>query len=332
MKKISRVALAATFAATMLSPMAVFAEGEENNDYNEPTYTLTYDFNGGATYDGKSVVVYENQASVAPALSWSTLVDCFDRNEELNECHPIDIKKGKDLDYVTVNDEPHYLGPDDGFMLNQDTVVKYIWKDLEMNDYDLRDDDGNEVSFEEAAGHTYHLEIQKLSFNMSDEEIAAIGIPKEEYEAGKAAIGNALENQGDLVAYFEIGIYEFAQNCTDPEGCRDYIHQGPFEVKIKYTEDMGDFRLFKLVYIDMDNNGNVTVGEAVDLTLVDGYLVGTIPHFSGYALIGTNNVPLAPDTGAAKGLTNAIVALPILSVVAILGIIGTAFSLRSIKK
>ena len=35
MKKISRVALAATFAATMLSPMAVFAEGEENNDYNE---------------------------------------------------------------------------------------------------------------------------------------------------------------------------------------------------------------------------------------------------------------------------------------------------------
>ena len=144
MKKISRVALAATFAATMLSPMAVFAEGEENNDYNEPTYTLTYDFNGGATYDGKSVVVYENQASVAPALSWSTLVDCFDRNEELNECHPIDIKKGKDLDYVTVNDEPHYLGPDDGFMLNQDTVVKYIWKDLEMNDYDLRDDDGNE--------------------------------------------------------------------------------------------------------------------------------------------------------------------------------------------
>lgn len=315
MKKLSGVTLAIAFAASVFAPANAFATGEEGEDYGEPTYTITYDFNGGATYDGKLTYEKKGLVSFAPDLSYNTLIDCFDYNSELDECHPLDIIRGKELNYVTVNDEVHDLHEGDGFFLQEDTTIKYFWTDLTLEDVNLSDDSGNEVTFEGIEGHEYHFEISRYSFNMTDEELEQAEVSREEFEMKKAIIAEALGDQGDLITYFEIGVYELAPECDLEEGCRNYIHEGPFDIKIKYTEDMGDFLQFKLVYLDITDEGIITVEDAINLELVDGYLVGTVPHLSGYAMVGSNNAPLAPNTGTVNNVTEAISKLPLFSAI-----------------
>jgi len=332
MKKLSGVTLAIAFAASVFAPANVFATGEgEGGDYGEPTFTITYDFNGGATYEGKSTYVKSGLVSFAPDLSHSNLIDCFDYSIEEDECHPLDVVKNKELSYVTINGEEHYLAPGDSFFLNSDTVIKYFWEDIPTETQNLSDDSGNEVSFEGQEGHEYYLEINNLSFNMTDEEIAAAGIPKEEYEAGKATIIAAVGDAGELVSYFEIGVYELSPFC-DQDECRDYIHEGPFDIKIKYTKDMGDYLQFKLIYVDISPDGLVTVEDAISLSLVDGYLVGTVPHLSGYALIGSDDAPLAPDTGAVDNVTEAISKLPLFSIITLITLATTIFVSKKAKR
>ena len=48
------------------------------DDSGEPTYSLTFDFNGGATYDGQTSITRSNLGSVGMDLNEPTLVSCFD--------------------------------------------------------------------------------------------------------------------------------------------------------------------------------------------------------------------------------------------------------------
>ena len=341
MKNYKKGILAVFLAIGLLVPTKAFAtEGEGEGEYNEPVFTITYDFNGGATFEGETTHTRRSVA-VAPDLNYGTLVSCFEYVADLDECHPLDILKGKDLDYVTVNGEEHYLAPGDGYMLDKDTTIVYYWNDLEMEEYTVTDADGNSIVFEEAEGHEYNLSVNSFSFSMTDEELASLDPPvsREEYEAGKSAISDAVKDQGPVIAYFEIEVYEIPIcgeegqpcMCEVEEGevpCRDDVHQGPFEVKIKYTEDMAGFDAYKLVYVDMNDEGLVTVGDAIDLTLVDGYLVGSIPHLSGYALVGVDE-PNAPNTGVSKSIASAVVSSPFLS---ILGVILFASLISIIRR
>ncbi|MBR5647880.1 hypothetical protein IKW73_03050, partial [Candidatus Saccharibacteria bacterium] len=109
--------------------------------------------------------------------------------------------------------------------------------------------------------------------------------------------------------------------------CVDNVHEGPFEIKIKFTDDLAGFKAYKFVNVEIDENGNATVGETVELTLVDGYLVGTLPHLSGYALIGSNNVS-APDTGSFQSFTDAAAIFPFLSILGLAVFAGLAFALK----
>ena len=156
--------------------------------------------------------------------------------------------------------------------------------------YVVEDESGNSVAFNQEEGHDYNLNINQYSFQMTDEELEQAQIDRETYETGKAAVTSAVEENGEVIAFIEFEL-------TD-ENQRE-VHNGPFDVKIKFTDDMKGYDRYMLVYVEIDDiNGVTNVENAIELTLVDGYLVGTVPHFSGYALLGANDTPDAPDTGA----------------------------------
>ncbi len=288
-KKIIVCAVAAVIFA--LTPLVGTYAKEWSDQYNEWTYSVTYDFNGGATYDGKGTLVLSGLVAVAPALNDAYLIRCIDStiNDEEVECHGADVKKGKELAYVTVNGERHDLGEGDGYMLNDDTTIVYYWNDTDLEPYAADDENGHDVSvaFDEEEDHVFRFFVNQYSFTMTDEQLEEEGIPREEYEAGKAAIGAAVEKFGAIISYFEFEIYDEDDHP---------ITEGPFEIKIKFTDDMTGYDTYQLVYVDMDDQGNVTVGDSITLTLKDGYLVGTVPHFSGYVLVGADeDTAKSPD-------------------------------------
>ena len=102
---------------------------------------MTFDFNGGATFDGQSTLTREG-VSFAPILNESFLISCIDYDAEGDECHPLDVKKGKELDYVTVNGVRYEFDVDDDFMFNQDTTIKYFWTDKELATHTVEDEEG----------------------------------------------------------------------------------------------------------------------------------------------------------------------------------------------
>ena len=100
---------------------------------------------------------------------------------------------------------------------------------------------------------------------MTDEELAALEIDKAEYEAGKAAITDAVKEYDPVVLYLEIEVYDEDDRL---------ITEGPFDIKIKYTEDMAGYDSYKLVYVnlnDPDTGKSINVSNA---------------SFSLFALIG----------------------------------------------
>ncbi len=339
MRKISYYLAGLILATTFLLPTAVFAEDPDEGlgGEPEPTFTMTFDFNGGATFDGKDTLVREG-VSYAPILNEPFLVSCIDYDTENDECHPLEIKKGKAIDYVTVNGERHEYNEDDAFMFNSDTTIKYFWTDLELSNYTLEDDNGNSIAFSETENREFHFNVNTFSFSMTDEELEAIGVSREKYEAGKATITEAVKEYGPVIVYFEIEVFEIPQcgdgpcMCVVEDGevpCEDDVHEGPFEIKIKYTEDMGDFETFKLINVDMDED-SITVEEAATLTLIDGYLVGTLEHLSGYALVGVTNAPGAPDTG--RFINTSSASLSLFAIIGTLSLISAAIVTKHLKQ
>ena len=132
---------------------------------------------------------------------------------------------------------------------------------------------------------------------MTDEELVAAKIPHEDYESGKATVIAAIDEYGSVISYFEFNLQN--ENGQD-------IHNGPFEVKIKFTDNMKGYDFYKLIFVEIDDTTDeTTIEDAIELTVVDGYLVGTVPHFSGYALVGTMDAG-APYTGTSTTENNAV--------------------------
>ena len=324
MKKFSYYVATFILAISFLVSTAVFAEDLEprfDGEEPEPTFVLTFDFNGGATFNGQNTLTREG-VSYAPILNEPFLISCIDYDAEGDECHSVDIKKGKKLDYVTVNGVRHEIDADDGFMFNQDTTIKYFWTDEELENYTVEDEDGNTITFNEEEGHRYHLNVNKFSFSMTDEELAELGIDKAEYEAGKSAIIDAVKGYGPVVLYLNIEVYDEENHP---------ITKGPFDIRIRYTEDMAGYDSYKLVYVDLKDDGTVTTEEGVTLTLNEEgtHLIGTLSHLSGYALVGITNTPGAPDTG--RFVNTSSVSLSLFAVIATLAIFSVAVVLKGIK-
>ena len=320
MKKIFCGIISLTLIMPFLVSANVLAD-EPEDENNDRIYTITFDFNGGATFNDQDTLVIES-ARMAPFLNEAFLVSCIDYDHEADECHSLDIKKGKAINYVTVNDERHEYDVDDSFELDQDTTIKYFWTDVDLPSYTVESEGGDVITFEEEEGHTFHLNVNKFSFSMTDEQLEAMEISREEYEAGKAIITESVENYGPTILYIEIEVYDEEDHP---------ITQGPFEIKIKYTEDMAGYDSYKLVYVEMDEENNVTtIEESATLTLDETgeFLVGTLEHLSGYALVGVTNVPGVPDTGEFTANTNATISL--FAIISALTLVGATIAYKRI--
>ena len=99
MKKISYYLAGVALAAAFLMPTSVFADDlePELDEQPEPTFTMTFDFNGGATFDGQDTLTREG-VSYAPMLNEDFLISCIDHDAENDDCHSLDVKKGKEFD------------------------------------------------------------------------------------------------------------------------------------------------------------------------------------------------------------------------------------------
>ena len=295
MKKSLTKILSLALLASAVVPVAGANAKVWNDDYGEWVFDVVHDFNGGATTEDGQGTLTLHSVGVVPSLSAEGLISCVDYDSEHDLCHPLKVAEGKELDYVTVNGVRHDLGEGDGYELNQDTTIVYYWRDAGTEDYTVADTEGNSVSFDGEEGHEYTFNAYRFSFSMSDADLETMGITKEEYEEGKAMVIGAVGDQGTVIAYYEFEVYDEDDN---------YIEEGPFTVRIKLTDDMAGYDVYKLVSIEFDDEGNATAGEPIILTVEDGYLVGTVPHFSGYALVGDMSVDSgdeeavkAPDTG-----------------------------------
>lgn len=167
--------------------------------------------------------------------------------------------------------------------------------------YVVKDDNDNEVSFMEEEGHTYYFEmIDYLSFT-KEEVMAMAGITAEQYDKIFGGIKKQAEKKGTFLFFYDISVYELVTpDPEDPEddGRRD-IHEGPFTIKIKMTDELAKYNDFKMYYVNEEFNlDNKAIKFSVSK---DGkYLVGELPHLSPYVLVG-NNVSSSSNTNPPTG-------------------------------
>ena len=157
-------------------------------------------------------------------------------------------------------------------------------EEFETESFTLTDDKGNVISL------TYE-KSRELSFTMIDylafspEDLETAGISQEFYDSAMKGIKNATKQHGTLLSFYEIQV-------ENDDGF--LIHEGPFYIKIKMTDEMKKYDIFKIVYIDVEDN--LATESPITLTQEGGYLVGTLEHLSTYALVGSNT-PSSPQTG-----------------------------------
>lgn len=158
-----------------------------------------------------------------------------------------------------------------------------VVRDSYMKDYEVKDDNGNSIKFQEVSGHIYNLTITDF-LTFTDKDLQEAGIPKDEYEQGIKEIKNITKKDGELLAFLDIKVTDENDN---------EIHEGPFTIKIKMTDKMKKYESFKITFVDADNGFETE--EAITLTQEGDYLVGTLEHLSTYAVTGT--LKANPDTG-----------------------------------
>lgn len=157
-------------------------------------------------------------------------------------------------------------------------------EEFETESYTLTDNKGNVISL------TYEKN-RELSFTMIDylafspEDLETAGISQEFYDSAMKGIKNATKQHGTLLSFYEIQV-------ENDDGY--LIHEGPFYIKIKMTDEMKKYDIFKIVYIDVEDN--LATESPITLTRDGEYLVGTLEHLSTYALVGSNT-PSPPQTG-----------------------------------
>jgi hypothetical protein len=148
--------------------------------------------------------------------------------------------------------------------------------DEDEKEYTVTDSKGNSITFSEVPGRSFELTIMDF-FDFTKEEIMEMtGVSSSEYDETVAAMKEIAKKDGTLVSILEITV-------NDKEDGHD-ITEGPFQIKIKLTDEMKKYNSFKLVYLKDD----MIVGETIELKVKDGYLVGTLKHLSTYLLIGNN--------------------------------------------
>ena len=217
----------------------------------------------------------------------------FDTNGG-SEVKSVEVEDGKELERPTAPTKDGYtfggwyIEPELNYsydfesLVDRDLTLYARWiNNDDLKDYTVTDENGNSISFTDEKGHDYKLTMFDI-LSLSKEEIMAQdpSITEEFYNEMMALLDEIAKPYGTLLKLYEIEVYEDNSVTGDTTS----LHEGPFKVKIKITDDMKNYNTFKLLYLKND----FTVGEVNNLTVDGDYLVGTIPHLSTYMLTGSN--------------------------------------------
>ena len=237
-------------------------------------YTVHFDSNGGSQVEDKEVTSGNSVAEPQAPTNGDKIFDGWYEDETLTTR----------FDFNTP--------------ITSNVTLYAKWIDNEESDnsetekYTITDSSGNVISFTEEKDREFALNIiDYLTFSLEDLENAEI--PKDMFDSMMEMIANATKNYGTLLSFYEIEV-------RNDDGY--LIHEGPFNIKIKMTDEMKKYNTFKIIYVDADNN--FATESPITLTMDGDYLVGTLDHLSTYALTGSNtstsnntNTTNNPQTG-----------------------------------
>jgi len=114
----------------------------------EPEFTMSFDFNGG-TLNGEGTYS-KDSVGYAPSFSLFNIMHAFGADNSPEVVPPV----GKEIDYITVDGVTKAVNPEDGFMFNHDTEIKYFWKwksTTTVRTVTLKDGFGNTIGTIEVA-------------------------------------------------------------------------------------------------------------------------------------------------------------------------------------
>lgn len=216
-----------------------------------------------------------------------------------------DTRGGSEVPYQDVKNGEHAVKPEDptngdlifgGWYFNEACTDPFDFDEFEPHEpltifakwneqYEIEALDGSAIEFAEEENHEYQFSIFNY-LDLSKEEILELsGMPEDMYDQIFGGIIEDAKEKGTLLGIFEIDVFEEIDedgsgSIEDEE--RHYLHDGPFKIKIKLTEEMKKYNKFVLGYV----NDDYTIAEMVELSVEGDYLVGTLEHLSAYALIG----------------------------------------------
>lgn len=245
-----------TFKTSSFSNYAIASKGEkEPEEQVEPSqYTVTFNSNGGSIVESK--IVNENEKIEEPEQpikegfkfeGWfidSTLTTPFNFETKITDNVTLYAKWTEDI-----NEEE---------------------KD-ETQEYELSSDNLT-FTFTDDANHEYEVMLIDI-LKLSEEEIASLGVSKEQYDEVLNKIKNEVKEYGTLLNVYMIEI-----------GDEIKAYTGKVDLMIKVTNELEKYNTFKFINIDDDNN--FAAGDIVTLKVNGKYLIGTLPHLSIYALVG----------------------------------------------
>lgn len=289
-----------TFSTSSFSNYAIAYE-ESGNEQTQDLYLIDFT-NAPWTVDGVEVDL-EGREPGAELMAWITTEDVipltnFDPDTmdavlivDENVTLRLNVDENGNTRLADVDGGVEVLPPSGAMMIFSVVKKPVDNEEFETESYTLTDDKGNVISL------TYEKN-RELSFTMIDylafspEDLETMGIPQQLYDSMMEGIANATKQHGTLLSFYEIQV-------ENDDGF--LIHEGPFYIKIKMTDEMKKYDIFKIVYIDAEDN--FATESPITLTQEGGYLVGTLEHLSTYALVGDNapgenDAPADSDTSA----------------------------------
>lgn len=260
--------------------------------YDKARNTVTFETDGFSTYAIAVKKSEENNQTEKEMVKIDFDLRCPECSME-----PVEIEKGTkfakpkdpvsaDLLFVGWYSDENCENPFDfDKAIEKDTILYAKWSD-KVQEYTVKDSKGNSLTFNEIKNRSYELTLIDI-VPLTDAELKAMGATREQYNQVKSAVTSSTSKYGELIAFYQIEIKDKDDGAI--------ISEGPFKIKIKITDAMKKFNVFKLVYV----NDDFEAEEVIDLKVENGYLVGEIPHLSAYTLNATydSNLPDVPKTG-----------------------------------
>ena len=196
------------------------------------------------------------------------------------------------------------------FKSNQFSTYALAFNEADKKTYTVDSEAGDSVTFEAAEGHDWMFVSEDIT-NPTEEFLEENEIPAEAWNDLMTMLNEQVEAKGNH--YLSLRMLALYDLLYDVNGDVIYNERetGPFTVKIKVSDELKalikekNYNTFAFVNIDMDDEGNLVLGDQVAATLDGDYLVATFKHFSTWALVGKYVEPQTTASTEASTATTA---------------------------